>query len=369
MSDLPLLHKGSVKDIYGVLNQSPYVFKYSDRYSVFDWGEMPDALDGKGQALATMAKLFFDVLGDNKNWKSWEPSISLNEELLGTLATLKSDGVKHHGIDLVDERSFSVEPMNVINPAYMESKRCYDYSQYHGDLIDTLVPLEVIFRFDISNGSSLLKRAGNTSYLDSMGLQCPPKPGDHYDLPLVEFSTKLESTDRYLPISDAQVISSMTDYEISELKNITVLLSLRLQDIFKEIGVSLHDGKFEFAFTKDRNGQRTFQLIDSIGPDELRISARGKQLSKERLREFYRDGDWHKKIEEAKEIAILRGTPDWKSICHEEFNLTPPQIQSDKLEAVAMMYKTLTNELSKKYFNKKIFENAWSMKELINRLP
>ena len=74
-------------------------------------------------------------------------------------------------------------------------------------------------------------------------------------------------------------------------------------------------------------------------------------------------------IEEAKEIAILRGTPDWKSICHEEFNLTPPQIQSDKLEAVAMMYKTLTNELSKKYFNKKIFENAWSMKELINRLP
>lgn len=42
-----LLYSGSVKDVYGVAGKDPFVFQFSDRYSIFDWGEMPDAIPGK----------------------------------------------------------------------------------------------------------------------------------------------------------------------------------------------------------------------------------------------------------------------------------------------------------------------------------
>ncbi len=37
-------------------------FLFSDRYSVFDWGEMPDHIDGKGAALCLMGAYCFEQL-------------------------------------------------------------------------------------------------------------------------------------------------------------------------------------------------------------------------------------------------------------------------------------------------------------------
>ena len=37
-------------------------FRFSDRYSVFDWGEMPDHIDGKGAALCLMGAYCFEQL-------------------------------------------------------------------------------------------------------------------------------------------------------------------------------------------------------------------------------------------------------------------------------------------------------------------
>jgi phosphoribosylaminoimidazole-succinocarboxamide synthase len=57
----PILYEGSVKNLRGVDGQSPLIFEYSNRYSVFDWGAMPDELDNKGASLAFMGNLFFSV--------------------------------------------------------------------------------------------------------------------------------------------------------------------------------------------------------------------------------------------------------------------------------------------------------------------
>jgi phosphoribosylaminoimidazole-succinocarboxamide synthase len=37
-------------------------FRFSDRYSVFDWGEMPDNIPGKGAAIAILGAYFFERL-------------------------------------------------------------------------------------------------------------------------------------------------------------------------------------------------------------------------------------------------------------------------------------------------------------------
>ena len=58
---------GSVKDLKIILpaehdKMGIGQFYYSDRYSVFDWGEMPDLISGKGKALCMIGAYFFEKL-------------------------------------------------------------------------------------------------------------------------------------------------------------------------------------------------------------------------------------------------------------------------------------------------------------------
>ena len=68
----PLLYRGSVKNVRGEVSAESLLFEFSDRYSVFDWGEMPDQLEEKGTALAIMGKSFFSYLENPDNWKEHE---------------------------------------------------------------------------------------------------------------------------------------------------------------------------------------------------------------------------------------------------------------------------------------------------------
>lgn len=191
-----LLHKGSVKDIYQGDDNNNLIFDFSDRYSVFDWGEMPDQIQGKGMALSAMGQFFFDWLERIETWRDWEPTIQLNSLEIDFLSDLKKNGLSHHALGLLSSRpsSFMVQKVDV--PRLEESGGVYNYSPYEEEPVQTLVPLEVIFRFGVPEGSSLLKRSNNKKYIQELGLVKLPKINDWYKRPLIEFSTKLESTDR-----------------------------------------------------------------------------------------------------------------------------------------------------------------------------
>ena len=66
----------------------------------------------------------------------------------------------------------------------------YDYTAYAERPVDALVPLEIIFRFGVPNGSSLMKRVGNDAYLAELGLSTKPNFGDLFEEPVIEYSTK-----------------------------------------------------------------------------------------------------------------------------------------------------------------------------------
>ncbi len=58
---------GSVKDLQVIQKPTEAAmgtgrFLFSDRYSVFDWGEMPDRIGGKGAALCIMGAYCFEQL-------------------------------------------------------------------------------------------------------------------------------------------------------------------------------------------------------------------------------------------------------------------------------------------------------------------
>lgn len=383
MSLPALLLEGSVKNIRGTKGVTPYIFEYSDRYSVFDWGAMPNQLEDKGKSLAFMAWMFFDLMGDAKRWESWKLSPEFENKYGEILGELRQRGMRHHCNYLVDDantpieglglsKNLSVHAVDVFRPesSVKDGKLTWDYSKYQDKLTNCLVPLEIIFRFGLPAGSSLFQRVSDASYLNDLGLTAIPKEGDRFDFPVVEFSTKLETTDRYIPSSVAQKMAGLNDVEFKKLKDSVVVAALRLKDLFKDVGIELWDGKFEMGITKelDHNGNRNFMMVDSIGPDELRLTYKGQQLSKENLRHCYRGSPWYQGVEDAKKMATERGEKDWKKICKEELKLTPPALDQEVVNKFAMMYKSLANTLAEKYYQRSVFPDAWTMDELYLKL-
>lgn len=356
-----LLYRGSVKDIYlSPEAKDELIFDFSNRYSVFDWGEMPDHIENKGEALAKMGQCFFDILAKPSTWKTWQHTYKLKKAENEVLEKLKSKGLSHHALGLVDERKSAFKVKKIEVPKLDFSEGRYNYSAYQEKVVDTLVPLEVIFRFGLPQGSSLFKRVRDSEYRQVLGLYHEPKVGESFARPLIEFSTKLESTDRYITYEEAQQMAGMDDMEFSELFSTTIVLSCRLRDLFSEMGVELWDGKFEFAFNKERG----FQLVDSIGPDELRLMVRGQKLSKEFLRSFYRGSPWLEDVEAAKAKAKQQGLKDW----HQLVSVKPEPLNKDFIQAARSLYLTLTNRLYEVADKEAPFGDAPNMKELIEMM-
>ncbi len=376
-SSLPeILYRGSVKNVRGARGKSPYIFEFSDRYSIFDWGQMPDLLEGKGQSLAFLAWFFFDFLGQAEPWKNWRAP----DRYAGSavLQKLRERGLLHHAIGLVDDelqalsldreansptRNLAVKAVQVIAPesSLEDGRLVWNYSPYLQKPINALVPLEVIFRFGVPEGSSLLKRTGHPAYCRDIGLEKAPAAGDRFEEPVIEMSTKLENKDRYISHAEARQIAGLEEAEFKALRELTALIALRLKDCFAEIGVELWDGKFEFAFTDDRD----FMLVDAIGPDELRLMVDGVHLSKEVLRSAYRGTPWMAALERAKALGDERGEKNWKRICTDELGAQPGPLTPDVKERAEMIYKGLGKALSKKYLSRTVFADAWDLTEVV----
>ena len=367
-----IMYKGSVKNILSDEKKSLLLFEYTDQYSIFDWGKMPDLIPGKGKALASIADIIFKFFESKKNWNEWERAGRYHEDQV--FKALGKSGLPHHSLGTkstneAQSRLLSVKKVEVIRPNLVEKNGSiqYDYGIYSNTSSlpsSFLVPLEVIFRFGVPKGSSLLKRVNDKNYLNEIGLDTPPKEGSIFEKPVIEFSTKLESYDRYMSYSEAKGVSGMTEEEFDKLKTLSSILALRLKDLFSSIGVELWDGKFEFALTS----HRSLMLVDSIGPDELRLLKEGIQLSKEFFRQYYTDTPWCKAVQKSKSLAKERGVLDWKAICEKELELVPSPLSESALEMGTHIYTSLANALSMKLEDRKIFEDSPDLDELIQKI-
>ena len=254
--------QGSVKDL--TLDGDRIHMRFSDRYSIFDWGEMPDAIPGKGAALARTAEFFFELLGRE----------GVRTHFLGR------DGLTLHG-----------QRFRVIHPHKTDAG--YDYTPLRDAGPGRLIPLEMIFRFGVPRGSSLLH--AQQARLDELGVPAVHE-GMMFDTVKVEASTKLEPSDRLLTRSDAAAVGGLTDAQQHELWQQTAKIAGLLKAHFDQAGLTLWDGKLEFALDE----QDRIVLIDSIGIDELRLTRGDVTLSKETLRQFYAGSHWHETLKREK---------------------------------------------------------------------
>jgi len=336
---------GSVKDLKIIKeptkdNLGVGRFIYSDRYSVFDWGEMPDRIPNKGSAIALLGAYFFEKLEER----------GIPTHYIG----LVEDGKAKKLSDIsIPGNTMEIKLLNVIKPGFKGDK--YDYSYYHqSEKGGFLIPLEVIYRNCLPEGSSVFRRLNNEEITpDFLGLDSMPVPGQKLDPSFMDVSTKLEITDRYLSWDESQHISGLSDDEIDELKNLTKTIENIITNDFSEIGLVNEDGKMEFGFDMNRR----LIVVDVLGTlDECRFTYDRLPVSKEIARIYYRSTEWYQAVNEAKK----QNRQHWKEIC----TLRPPPLPEKLKIAISQIYCAITNEITQKEW----FEDIPSLKDNLKEI-
>jgi phosphoribosylaminoimidazole-succinocarboxamide synthase len=332
---------GSVKDLEVVKKPTKTRmgvgrFYFSDRYSVFDWGEMPDHIDGKGAALCLMGAYCFE--------------------------RLEEKGIRTHYRGLVDgkgkvlhfnelEKPTNVMEFHLVNvykpKAYVEDgKLKYDYSFYTLKLKNFLIPLEIIYRNGLPEGSSVFKRLEQGLVtLEDLGLDHYPKVGERLAKPIFDVSTKFEESDRYLTWREAQQLTGLTDSELEEVKAVLLKVNETITEIAAKADLVNEDGKIELAF----DDKRRLMVADVVGTlDECRFTYQGLHVSKEVARIYYRRTEWAREVEQAKQKAREHGIKNWKTLV----KVQPPKLDPKLKTLISQMYMAAANEMT----GKKMFE-------------
>ncbi|MEM4539948.1 MAG: phosphoribosylaminoimidazolesuccinocarboxamide synthase [Archaeoglobaceae archaeon] len=312
---------GSVKDL--IVLRSPNgglgegIFEFSNRYSVFDYGEMPDKIEGKGASLCLISAYFFEKL-----------------EKIG-IKTHYDGLIEDSRVKRLDELSSVTNKMKVKLVRVLRPKG-RDYSIFSREKANFLIPLEIIYRNKIPEGSSLLRRiASGEVKPEDFGLK-EVKPNMKLEKPIVDFSTKLEDVDRYLSYEEAKKISGLSDEEFEKLKEIVLKVDDLITAEVSKAGLENEDGKIELAF----DDKREFMVVDAVGtPDECRFSFEGFEVSKEILRGYYKRTEWYERIK------IHKGKENWREIVG-----VPPKLNPEVKKSVSELYMALCNEITKRKF-------------------
>ena len=313
----------SVKDLRveteaapGSLGRGAFVF--SDDYSVFDWGQMPDTIPQKGASLCAMGAYNFERLAEAGVPTHYRGVIEDGEVVPLAAAT---EPPTEMAIDLAQV------------PELPYDDGAYDYEAFHAAGEPYVVPLEIVFRNVVPPGSSLRRRTEPADH----GLDYDTWPEETVALeePVVEFSTKYEKQDRYLDREDAQRVAGAAD--VAALAQCAREVNRVISDRAESVGFTHQDGKIECLY---HDGE--VSVADVAGTfDENRFSRDGVQLSKEVIRQYYRrtDGEWVEAVKEAKQAALESGDPNWR----ESVDISPKPLPEHVLRHVSNMYAAGAN--------------------------
>ncbi len=291
--------QGKVKEIWD--DGSYLYFRFTDNISVFD-KIIPTKIPSKGESLCLTGYHWFDLL--NKN------------------------GIKNHLIELIDNNVMKVKKLDVIT----------DYSKITEDRGNYLIPLEFIVRY-YAAGSLMDRIKNGTITVDKLGFESGynVKYGDKLPQPFFEVTTKLEHVDRTLIVKEAKKISGLSEKDLDRIKDIIMKID-RLMDAHTSKNGLIHvDGKKEFGMDENREPI----VIDTFGTadedrywDSLEYN-KGNfiELSKEFVRQYYRNIGYHSKLMEARANHSVEP----------EIPPLPEKIVREVSDLYIRMYERLTN--------------------------
>ena len=340
-------------------------FVFSDRYSVFDWGEMPDHILNKGRSLAVMAAFNFEQLEHRGIRTHYQGLISPTGNLV-RFSDLAEDG---GGLATMQVSLARVYPPIVREFRFGDRiDVLYDYTffeKHRGGINNYLVGLEIIFRNGLPLGSSVFKRIEGAlqlpdtkqrsaqlgRILKGLGLKEPPKPGQMLPQPIMSFTTKLEAGDRDLSEKEAYRLSGLRRRHFNALKSIALQVNDIITEQAAKTGFGHYDGKIETVWDKG------FVVCDVIGTfDENRFAWQGEQVSKEVLRQ------WYKRNQPEFVMACdkwKKTGPGWQKSC----DVKPQKVSKQFAALVSQMYMSGCN----RYTGKRVFDSP-ELEEVMENL-
>lgn len=358
---------GSVKDIH-ITSRKPTErglgegnFVFSDGFSVFDWGKMPNRIPNKGAALATMAAWNFEQLGKIGVPSHYLGLVDFDGELVTT--------------DQLEEprNTMAVSLSRVVEPRFVDGK--WDYSYFvdgRGRINNFVIPLEVIYRNGAPQGSSLFRtldamekkgdQQGIKALLGKLGLTSKPKPGDLFPKTGYDFTTKFEPTDRKVDDEEAFRISGLTEEQFLRLKRIRADVVGFGKETARRASMTDFDGKQEYRLFNGRVDLADVALTLDENRFMIDVSGKPVQVSKEFLRQYYKatQKDWYADVERAKEEAQSKGIKDWKSLVR----LSPKPLPEKLVSLVGEMYASACN----RYTRRKFFKEARDLDKVMQDL-
>jgi len=297
-------------------------FVFTDAYSVFDWGKMPDDIPQKGAALCTMGAYNFERL-EAEGVPTHYDGVVLDGETMALGDAIDSG---------TPPREMAIELTQV--PELPHTGTTYDYDAYHDAAGDNyLIPLEIVFRNTVPVGSSLRKRSTPADH----GLDMESWPDHAVDLPepVVEFSTKYEEQDRYLSREEADQIAGRAD--IDRLEAVAREVDDLLNRQAESAGFVHEDGKIECLYY-----QGEIRVADVVGTfDENRFSYDGQEISKEVIRQYHKrtQPDWVEAVSKAKERASKENVADWRLLA----DRSPEPLAETVISGASDLYRAGTN--------------------------
>lgn len=303
-------------------------FVFTDDYSVFDWGKMPDTIPHKGASLCAMGAANFELLEERGVATHYRGVISDGEVV--PLAEA-SEPPTEMAIDLTRV------------PELPHDGRTYDYDAFHETAEGNyLIPLEIVFRNRVPVGSSLRRRTDPADH----GLDFEEWPDEAVELEraVVEFSTKFEEGDRYLTRDEAARIAGRAD--LDDLEAVAREVNRAITERAADAGLVHEDGKIECLYF-----QGEIRVADVAGTfDENRFSYGGQQVSKECLRQYHKhtQPEWVEAVAAAKAEAKRRDVADWKTLC----DVDPEPLPEAVVAAASDLYAAGANA----YLGRELFD-------------
>lgn len=263
-----LLKQGKVKDVYEV-DAHTLEFVFTDKISVFD-KTIQSLIPHKGETLCRSSAFWFQVA--------------------------RSSGIKTHFREFIPPNRMRVQKVEIVEPSRLTKKSA-----------NCLIPLEVIARHYVA-GSLWDRLKSGEIKPQKMGLKGNKevKYGDKLPEPYLEFTTKLEKVDRFLTKTEAMKLAALGSDEYKQIVDDVLTIDGKISEEVEKRDLIHVDGKKEYGFDEGRS----LMVVDTFGTaDEDRWwdweqYSKGQfvELSKENVRQYYRQIGYHDKLMEARKM-------------------------------------------------------------------
>lgn len=272
-SKYELVYRGSSKNSYRADKTSRF-FHFLDHFSVFDVGQHPDIIPGKGRAIcacAVKSALVAQKLG--------VPTCFIEQ--------VADNAIRVHEAQVITDRNLTLADQNYVLPAEL-----IDRHKNAGS-----------FARDFASGDR-----NPSDYGFPTGIV--PPVGAPFAFPVEHITTKFEPTDRTITAAEACLIGGVTPEELRNFWNMIHKLKGALHYIAWLAGYVILDGKTEGIVGP---GRRLMLGDVVLTPDEDRpvpvnLLAQGivKHYNKEFMREYFIDIGYYAAVKAARKA----GEPD-----------------------------------------------------------